>query len=290
MVAVKWNFNFANDAEDLITDEGLENLPVSKDNVIAVMPLGATEQHGPHLPFETDSIIAEGFVNRLIEKLNNKKQYNHLNVVFLPVEEVTYSVEHLDYKGSKSKSYQEAIEHWVNRAALLKEQGINKLLFLNAHGGNSPLMTIAALEMRVRHEFFAVSSSWTRFPMPKQDKESLFTQHELEYGIHGGAVETSLILALKPDFVNLDELHYHENLQEVMAKQNKYLRAYGKHAYGWKAQDLNTKGVVGDPRSASAEKGLKILDHVSDEILILLDEIADFSFEEKNENEPKMLR
>ena len=112
---------------------------------IAVLPLGAHEQHGPHLPCETDTLIAAGIVDRLKKKLPSK-----LKVTFLPVEPVGYSPEHLDWPQTRSLAYDEAINRWIAKGEYLNSLGIRKLVLLNAHGGNSPLMTIVATELRTR--------------------------------------------------------------------------------------------------------------------------------------------
>ena len=234
---------------------------------IGVLPLGATEQHGPHLPFETDSLIAAGVVNRLAQKLPKKSK-----VTFLPIEEVGYSPEHLDYPGSKSLSYDEAISQWIDKGWLLHSHGIRKMILLNAHGGNSPLMTIVATELRVRFSMLVVATSWTRFGTPSR----LISKSEKELGIHGGDIETSVMLALNPELVALEKAKKFPNFQERLSKKNKYLRAYGKHAFGWKMQDLNAQGVVGNAAKASANKGERLLDHSVEGLLQLIKEVERF--------------
>ena len=125
---------------------------------ICVLPLGAHEQHGPHLPFETDTIIATGIASRLSQRLDPK-----LPVSIMPTEPIGYSVEHLDFAGSKSLSWEEALSRWIGIGEELARLGVRKLLLLNAHGGNSPLMTIVATELRARFNMLCVATSWTRF-------------------------------------------------------------------------------------------------------------------------------
>jgi creatinine amidohydrolase len=106
---------------------------------ITVLPLGAHEQHGPHLPFETDTLIAEGLVARLIPALPAD-----LPVTFLPTEPIGYSIEHMDVIGTKTLAFDEAVYRWLGIVGDLHAKGIGKLVLLNAHGGNSPLMTVVA--------------------------------------------------------------------------------------------------------------------------------------------------
>ncbi|MEM9278117.1 MAG: creatininase family protein [Pseudomonadota bacterium] len=213
---------------------------------IAVLPLGAHEQHGPHLPFETDTIIASGIACRLADALGED-----LPVTFLPAEPVGYSIEHMDYKGSKTLAFDQAVNKWTGIGEELASQGIRKMLLLNAHGGNSPLMTIVATELRVRCNMLCVATSWTRFI----EAGKTIMAAEKAFGIHGGDLETSVMLALAPDTVDMEKAENFHSFQQDLSQSAKHLRAYGPHAFGWKIQDLNVKGVTGNASIATAEKG-----------------------------------
>ena len=213
---------------------------------IAVLPLGAHEQHGPHLPFETDAIIADGIACRLAGAIDPE-----VPVTFLPTERIGYSIEHMDVEGTQSLSYDEAIEKWIGIGERLFALGIRKMLLLNAHGGNSPLMTIVATELRVRFSMLCVATAWTRFLIPGD----VFTHEEKAFGIHGGDIETSVMLALAPETVDMGKAEDFGSFQSELADTTKYLRAYGQHAFGWKMRDLNPKGVTGNASIATAAKG-----------------------------------
>ncbi|MBI1622475.1 creatininase family protein [Aquamicrobium zhengzhouense] len=234
---------------------------------IAVLPLGATEQHGPHLPFETDTIIAEGMVARVQALLRTD-----LNVIFLPVEPVGYSPEHMDVAGSRTLAFDEAINRWIGIGADLATRGIRRLVFLNAHGGNSPLMTIVATELRVQHAMLAVASSWTRFGYPAK----WVSPHEKALGIHGGFIETSVMLALRPDLVDMGKARDFPSAQTGFEADFKHLGAYGPHAFGWKMSDLSPQGVVGNAAAASAEAGNELLDHAAKGFVELLLDVSRF--------------
>lgn len=234
---------------------------------IAVLPLGATEQHGPHLPFETDTLIAQGVVDRLKSKLPSDDK-----ITFLPVETIGYSPEHLDYDGSKSLAYDEAINRWVSIGDKLSTLGVRKLVLLNAHGGNSPLMTIVATELRVRFNMLCVATSWTRFGKP----EGMFSEDELAIDIHGGDIETSVMLALSPEKVNMKLAEDFTSSQSSFADKFSYLRAYGRHSFGWKMQDLNLEGVVGNAKKATAKKGEALLTISIEGLLKLLEDVGNF--------------
>ena len=171
--------------------------PVMREDaasMIAVLPLGAQEQHGPHLPPQTDTIIADGLVSAL-----RKEIPADLSVAFLPTEPVGYSVEHVDLGETVTLAWDEAVQRWIDIAEMLHRNGIRKLLMLNAHGGNSPLMTVVATEARVRFDMLAVATSWTRFGLPP----NTVSDEEKAFGIHAGEIETSVMLALRPDLVDM---------------------------------------------------------------------------------------
>jgi len=219
---------------------------------IAVLPLGAHEQHGPHLPFETDAIIAAGIAERVKTALPPD-----LSVTFLPVEPVGYSIEHMDIEGTKTLAYAEAVEKWLGIAGFLAARGVRKLVMLNAHGGNSPLMTIVATEARVRFGMLAVATSWTRFGLP----EGVISPEEKAIGIHGGEIETSVMLALAPEKVRMDRARNFPSKQTEFCTCFTHLRAYGPHAFGWKMRDLNVEGVAGNAAAATAKKGEALIAH-----------------------------
>jgi len=151
---------------------------------IAVLPLGATEQHGPHLPPETDWIIAEAMAERLQSKVSAG-----IDLQVLPVEKVGYSIEHGDAPGTKTLRHDEAVKRWIAIGERLADEGCRRLVLLNAHGGNSPLMTVVTTELRVRRKMLAAATSWTRFGYPAEH----VSPEEKAIGIHGGLIETSVM-------------------------------------------------------------------------------------------------
>jgi creatinine amidohydrolase len=241
--------------------------PADRSRWIAVLPLGAHEQHGPHLPFETDTLIADGIACRLAESLPE-----HLPVTILKAEPVGYSIEHMDVAGTKTLSYSQAVERWLAIAEGLSRQRIRKFVMLNAHGGNSPLITIVATEARVRFGMLAVATSWTRFGLP----EGLISPEDKAIDIHGGDIETSVMLALHPDRVDRTKAQAFPSRQSDFARRFRHLRAYGPHAFGWKMADLNADGVAGNAAAATAEKGERILAHAVRGIIELLEDVDAF--------------
>lgn len=234
---------------------------------IAVLPLGAHEQHGPHLPPETDTIIAQGLVERTIARLPTD-----LPVTFLPVEPVGYSVEHLDFAATRSFTYNEAVTRWLGVAQELSSLGIRKMVMFNAHGGNSPLMTIIATEARIRFNMLAVATSWTRFGQP----DGFIDPADKAIDIHGGDIETSVMLALAPERVAMEKAAHFPSRQSVFSKDFRHLRAYGPHAFGWKMRDLNEDGVAGNAAAATAERGEQLITHAISGFIELLEDVNRF--------------
>jgi len=234
---------------------------------IAILPLGAHEQHGPHLPFETDALIAESIARCLAEAAPPS-----VRVELLPVEPVGYSIEHMDVPGTRTLAFDEAVNRWIGIAESCAARGTRRLLLLNAHGGNSPLLTIVATEARVRFNMLAVATSWTRFGAPP----GIITPKEKSLDIHAGDIETSVMLALQPDLVRRDALRDFPSRQAEFIDRFTHLRAYGPHAFGWKMSDLNKDGAAGNASQASAAKGEAILTHAVGGLRDLLEDMAAF--------------
>ena len=193
-------------------------------------------------------------------------------ITFLPVEEIGYSPEHMDFPGTRSLGYQEAIERWIGIGEKVHIGGTRKFVMLNAHGGNSALMSIVATELRVRLGMLAVATSWTRFAYP----EDLVSPEERAIGIHGGFVETSVMLALRPDLVDMGKARDFPSAQSHFSRDFAHLRAYGPHAFGWKMGDLSPEGVVGNAAAATAEAGERILEHAVAGLVELMKDVERF--------------
>ena len=221
---------------------------------IGVLPVAAIEQHGPHLPVYTDTCIAEGMVRRSIELLPD-----NVPVTFLPVQPIGKSDEHISFPGTITSTWETTTKHWLEIGDSVARAGLRKLIVVNAHGGNVPMVDIVVRELRLRYDMLAVATAWSRFGHP----EGVLAREEALYGIHGGDIETSLMLHLRPDLVRMNMAEDFRSTQLDFIQEFKHLRAYGPVQFGWTAQDLNPNGALGDASAASAEKGKAILDHQS---------------------------
>jgi creatinine amidohydrolase len=219
---------------------------------IAVLPLAATEQHGPHLPLETDVLIAQAYLARVRALLPRD-----LPATFLPLEPVGISTEHIAYPGTQTLSTRDALDRWMALGESVAARGVRKLVIVSSHGGNSAAMALIAQDLRARHDMLAVTTSWSRFGAP----DGLFAADELRFGIHGGAVETSIMLAAFPDTVRRDHIADFDSADQSMTQEFRWLSAGRPAPFAWAAQDLNPAGVVGDATKASAGKGRALIEH-----------------------------
>jgi creatinine amidohydrolase len=234
---------------------------------IAVLPLAAVEQHGSHLPLGVDTYIAEAYLVRVRQLLPEA-----LPVTFLPVQRVGVSAEHLGYPGTLTLSAATAIGAWTEIGESLARAGLRKLLLVTSHGGNVAAMDLVARDLRARLGMLAVKVGWHRFGYP----EGTFSAEEKKHGIHGGDIETSLMLAAMPNVVRMEKAAPATPTTVAMAREFKWLGAYRPAGFAWMTQDLNASGAVGDATQASAAKGEAALAHGAQAFVELLREMDRF--------------
>jgi creatinine amidohydrolase len=234
---------------------------------IAVLPLAATEQHGPHLPVGTDVMIAESYLARARELLPDS-----LPVTFLPIQPVGISTEHIDYPGTLTLPAEVALKSWTALGESVARAGVKKLVIVTSHGGNSAAMTLVAQDLRARCGLLAVTTGWSRFGAP----DGLFSADELRHGIHGGAVETSIMLARHKQHVRSEAIADFRSAGAAMEKDYRWLSAQRPAPFAWQAQDLHPSGAVGDARQASAVKGERLVDRGARAFCELLADIDKF--------------
>ena len=237
---------------------------------VAMLPVCAIEQHGPHLPVATDTTINEGNVAAMLAKLPDG-----LPLTILPTQAIGKSNEHIHSPGTLTLSYETLARVLLDIGDSVARAGVRKLLLANSHGGNIAVLDIVARELRVRHSMLCVVASWSRLGQPP----GLYSEWEQSYGIHGGDMETSVMLALTPDLVKMDKARKFHSLQERLVQGHKQLRAHGTAAFGWIAQDLGADGTVGDASIATAEKGRRTIETVTDKMIELLRDMDQFDLD-----------
>ncbi len=213
---------------------------------IAVLPVAAVEQHGPHLPVGVDTFIMEGYIARVTAQVPDD-----LPVLFLPIQPVGKSNEHLDFPGTLTISAETAMRAWTEIGESVHRAGCRKLVIVNSHGGNVSTIDIVARDLRVRLDMLVVGASWHRFGYP----DGLYPPAERQHGIHAGEVETSLMRSFRPDLVRLAEARDFVPTSVAIEAEFKQLRVTQPIGFGWMAQDVSKAGAMGNAAAATVDKG-----------------------------------
>ena len=234
---------------------------------IAVLPLAATEQHGPHLPLGTDVMIAEAYLAEVRQRLAVT-----IPATFMPLQPVGISTEHIHYPGTLTLPTEVALKTWMAIGESVARSGVRKLVIVTSHGGNSAAMTLVAQDLRAQYGLLVIATSWSRFGVP----EGLFSAEELRHGIHGGAVETSIMLARYPQAVRMEAISDFRPAGIAMENEFRRLSAHRPAPFAWQAQDLHPSGAAGDATKASAARGEQLLDHGARAFCELLADVDNF--------------
>lgn len=234
--------------------------------LVAVLPIGAVEQHGPHLPVSVDTTLLNGVIAASVPHLPAS-----LLALFLPTQALGKSNEHQRYAGTLTLGAETLQRIWMDIGASVARAGVRKLVILNSHGGQTALMEMMARELRIAYDLVVVTTSWSSLPLgPAVD--GLFTAHEHRFGIHAGDMETSMMLALQPGNVSMDHAQNFVSAWEDRARDYP-LAGNGAAKVAWQAQDLNPWGAAGDATQATAEKGRAVVEAAGRRLADLLVEV-----------------
>jgi creatinine amidohydrolase len=243
---------------------------LNPEATIAILPVAATEQHGPHLPVMTDTAIAQGMLDLLEQHLPPD-----LTVLVLPIQSIGKSNEHLLSPGTLSLSAETLQRVLIETCEGVYRAGLRKLVLANSHGGNASVLSTVTRELRVRFGMLAVATHWRWFGLPS----GMYDAVEAKHGIHAGDIETSLMLSFRSDLVSMANAKNFVSSAIAMEKEFKHLGPTGTHAFGWIAQDLNVDGGVGDASKATADKGIRTAEYQIDGFIALLRDMTAFSLD-----------
>lgn len=238
---------------------------------IAVLPVAATEQHGPHLPLAVDTALADGIVAAALPHLPAD-----LPALFLPTQAVGFSPEHAAFAGTLTLRAETVIRLWTEIGECVAAAGVRKLLLFNTHGGQVGLLDVVARDLRARLGLLVVSTSWFNLPLLDEtgaDVNARFGPQEHRFGVHGGDVETSMLLALAPQQVRMDRARHFRSTSQDRAAAFPVLGNGRSARFAWQTQDLNPDGAAGDAAAATAEKGRALLDAAGRALAQLLGDI-----------------
>lgn len=238
---------------------------VDPERTVALLPVAAVEQHGPHLPLATDALICDAIVAGALERVPRAA-----TLLALPAQHVGLSPEHASFPGTLSVRDTALLEAWTDIGRSVARAGVRKLIVFNTHGGQKALVDLLAMRLRSELAMLVVRATYFSFGTPR----GLFDAAEAGHDIHGGEIETSLLMHLRPDLVRTEALADFRGLPHELAARQRLLGAEKPVGIGWRAEDLNAAGACGDATRADARRGAQHLAHLVDRLAALVGEVA----------------
>ena len=237
------------------------------DQVVAVLPVAAIEQHGPHLPLSVDATLLQGVIDAALPQLPAD-----LPVLFLPPQNVGLSPEHIRFPGTLTLSPATVIALWTEIGECVARAGVKKLRLFNGQGGRETVVGSVARGVRTRCDLIVYSASWFSLPLPEA-VAGQFSAQEHRFGIHAGEIETSMMLHLAPATVHMAHAQNFRSTSQDRSEQYAIL-GNGKTAkLGWQMQDYHPAGAVGDAAAATADKGQAVVQAAAQQLVALLQEL-----------------
>ena len=236
--------------------------------VVAVLPLGATEQHGPHLALSVDSDLVDAVVGAALPLLPAE-----LPVLVLPTQKIGKSNEHARFPGTLTLGAETLIRVWTEIGDCVAATGVRKLLLFNAHGGQVALMDIVGRDLRARHDLIVYHSNWYDLPLA-DEAMAPFGPDERRFGVHGGDMETSMMLAIRPALVDMEQARDFASTSRQRARDYPILGNGRSARLAWQMQDYNPQGAAGNAAAATADKGRALVASAATQLALLLAEFS----------------
>jgi creatinine amidohydrolase len=239
---------------------------------VAILPVAAIEQHGPHLPMSVDADILDGILQAAAPLVSAE-----LPAYLLPSQLVGLSPEHQQFAGTLTLQPETALRLWQDIGASVARAGVRKLLIFNTHGGHISLMELAGRQMRAQHGLMVWGSNWFNLPLLDahgQDLMRHISPEEQRFGVHAGQVETALMLALKPSAVRMSQAQAWRSTAQDRAQRYPLLGDGRSAKLYWQTQDYNPSGAVGNAAAASADWGSQVLQAAGRSLAQLVQEVS----------------
>ncbi|WP_019624313.1 creatininase family protein [Thioalkalivibrio thiocyanoxidans] len=251
--------------QDLTTEAVADH---ARRDAVVVLPLAAIEQHGPHLPLDTDLRIGLGLLDAAAERLPND-----LEPLVLPPMAIATSAEHTRFAGTLSLTPETALAVLREIGGAVARAGFRRLVLANSHGGNTAIMELAALDLRQHHGLLATKHHYFLQPLPDTIE---IPERERRHGLHGGLIETAMMRVLAPTLVRMDRAQDARSLGEDLEATSQCLGPTGETAFAWLADDLHPDGVVGAADRATPELGRALIDHYAEGLARAITDTAAF--------------
>ncbi len=233
---------------------------------IILLPIGAVEQHGPHLPMSVDHVIAEEVATAVTDRVGDE-----LDIWQLPTLSMSKSNEHAWSAGTIWLSSETLMSVLLDIGRAVATTASQRLVLLNGHGGNTTLLNTALREIRLATGL----RTFLMHPSLPPAYGGTSTEDELGMGIHGGLNETSVFMHLRPDLVDLSKAA--RRVPEALAS-NRHVRFGGSVSFGWLSNDFHPDGYIGDPTGADPEMGRQLFEKAVESLCEAMREISTFDF------------
>ena len=250
------------------SDQNAEAFRHAPDDLIAVLPIGATEQHGPHLPLSVDRDLVEAMLARALPMLDRDQ-----NVLVLPTLSITKSGEHDRHPGTLSLSADTLLAVLRDLGASVDRAGVTRLVLLNGHGGNTGVLDIAARDLRIAHNMIVTTCMWSAFA----DVEGMIAPEDYAMDLHAGQSETSAMLVAKPHLVDMAKARNFVPAMKTWEQSSRFIGLTGQPARpAWIIDDLHPEGACGNAAAATKEIGEQLLTSAAENFVLFLKEFAAF--------------
>ncbi len=233
--------------------------------LVAVLPVSAIEQHGPHLPLSVDRDILDGIIAAALPMIPPE-----CPALFLPTCAIGKSDEHSRFPGTLTLSASTLMAMWSEIGASVAAAGVRRLVLFNSHGGQMAPLDIVARDLRIRHGMIAVAANWFAMGLPA----GALDPQEAQHGIHAGEMETSMMLALRAERVAMEHARDFVPLSMQLAAERSRIGLGPGARLGWQAQDLPPAGACGNAAAATAQKGHAFIEHAAGQLVALLRDVA----------------